>query len=166
MLICILMSSHNIYHYNGRWGYFDYLYFQLGCMKNIASLKVVQRFEIISIYSTSLMEKVEERNFSANKFVDRASNSALESWKGGRYFRDHLITTLIWLWEKRRPEQLKDSPMVLYSWLVTDSELKLGNPEFISVVLKLAHKFNNPHFEPMSQKVFYVHLMNAPSSEY
>lgn len=59
------------------------LYFQLGHMKSTVSLKVVQRFENISIYSTSLMETIEERNFGANKFFDRASNSALESWKGG-----------------------------------------------------------------------------------
>lgn len=34
------------------------------------------------------------------------------------------------------PKQLRDSPKVLYFWLVTDSDLELANPDSISVVLK------------------------------
>ena len=49
------------------------LHLQLGHMKNIASLKVVQGFEITRIYPTSLMEMMEE-NFRAKKCFDKPQN--------------------------------------------------------------------------------------------
>lgn len=93
------MSRQDIYHCNGGGGKFDYLYFHLGNMKNIAALKVGQRVESTSIYPTNLMEMIKEKNFRAKEFFDRASNSALESWKvrSRTYLIDHSTTTLILL---------------------------------------------------------------------
>ena len=77
---------------NGKWGNLT-LNFQLGHMKNRASLKAVQRFELISIHPTSLVEMIEEKNFRAKEFFDKASESARESQKVGlrRYLTDHFI---------------------------------------------------------------------------
>lgn len=61
-------------------------------MKNIAFLKVVQGFEITRIYPSCLVEMVEEKNYSKG-YLDKASKSALGSWKVGsrKYLRDHFF---------------------------------------------------------------------------
>lgn len=87
------MRSQDICLYKGKWGEFDSLRFQLGHMKNIASLKVVQEFKITRIHPTCLVEMRAEKNFRAKECFDKASKSALEAWKvrSRMYLRSHFI---------------------------------------------------------------------------
>lgn len=131
-------------------------------MKNLASLKAVQRFEFISIHPTNLVEMIEEKNFRARNFLTKLQNLPENhrrlDWEGTLQIISS--ATLIWL-RKPRPQKTGDSLTVLQSWLVADSELDLGDPDPISVVLQLADK----NIWTLFQNVAYSQLLNTPFSE-